>query len=70
MPGAAYARNTGDDFFIGRYAESVAIPYYQGWSYFKGKIDEVRLSRGEPTEDWIRLCFMNQKADDGLVVMK
>jgi len=68
MPGAAYARNTGDDFFIGRYAESVAIPYYQGWSYFKGKIDEVRLSRGEPTEDWIRLCFMNQKADDALVV--
>ena len=66
MPGV-YARNTGDDFSIGRYGRSVTIPYYQGWSYFKGMVDEVRVSSVVPTADWIRLCYMNQKADDALV---
>jgi hypothetical protein len=66
----SYARNTGDNFSIGRYGRSVAIPYYQGWSYFKGRVDEVRISKGELTSDWIRLCYMNQKTDDALVVFK
>jgi hypothetical protein len=69
MPGS-YARNNGDDFSIGRYGHSVIIPYYQGWSYFKGRIDEVRVSSGALTADWIRLCYMNQKSDDKLVVFK
>jgi hypothetical protein len=67
MPGS-YARNAGDNFSIGRYERSVNIPYYQGWSYFKGSVDEVRVSRGAPTADWIKLCYMNQKSDDALVV--
>jgi hypothetical protein len=69
MPGD-YTRNTGDNFTIGRYGRSVSIPYYQGWSYFKGSVDEVRISRGIPGADWIRLCYMNQKAGDALVVFK
>jgi hypothetical protein len=69
MPGD-YDRNTGDNFSIGRYGRSVTIPYYQGWSYFKGRVDEVRVTRGPMTADWIRLCYMNQKAEDGLVVFE
>lgn len=67
MPGSA-ARNTSDDFSIGRYGHSVTLPRYQGWSYFKGRVDEVRVARGALTADWIRLSYMNQKADDALVV--
>ncbi|MBN2036144.1 MAG: DUF2341 domain-containing protein [Chitinispirillaceae bacterium] len=63
-----YARNTGDNFTIGRYGRPVQIPYYQGWSYFKGRIDEVRVSRGALSADWIKLCYMNQKPDDALIV--
>ncbi|MBN1306693.1 MAG: LamG domain-containing protein, partial [Chitinispirillaceae bacterium] len=63
----AYGRNTGDDFTIGRHGRSVTIPHYQGWSYFNGRIDEVRVSRMAPDDDWIRLCYMNQKTDDALV---
>ena len=37
---------------------------------FKGKIDEVRLSNVSCSMDWIRLCYMNQKIDDALVVFK
>jgi hypothetical protein len=69
MPGS-YDRNTGDNFTVGRYGHSVTIPFYQGWSYFKGRVDEVRVSNGAITADWIRLCYMNQKADDKLVVFE
>ena len=69
MP-ASSSRNTGDNFFIGSYGRSVTIPYLQGWSYFHGKIDEVRVSNVARSDDWIRLCYMNQKADDALVVFE
>jgi hypothetical protein len=38
--------------------------------YFKGMLDEVRISSGACSADWIRLCYMNQKSDDALVVFK
>ncbi|MBN2036567.1 MAG: DUF2341 domain-containing protein [Chitinispirillaceae bacterium] len=63
----SYSRVTSDNFTIGRYARSVTIPYYQGLSYFNGRIDEVRVSSRVPGADWIKLCYMNQKADDALV---
>jgi hypothetical protein len=63
----AYTRVTSDNFTLGRYPRSVTIPYYQGWSYFNGKIDEVRVSNGAPSADWIKLCYMNQKSGDALV---
>jgi hypothetical protein len=65
-----YTRNTGDNFMIGRYARLVTIPYYEGWCYFDGKVDEVRVSSVVPSADWIKLCYMNQRADDKLVVFK
>ncbi len=66
MPGN-YPRNRGDDFHIGRFGRQVAIPYYQGWSYFRGRIDEVRVSSISLTDDWIKLSYMNQKEEDALV---
>ncbi|MBN1130893.1 MAG: DUF2341 domain-containing protein [Chitinispirillaceae bacterium] len=62
-----YSRNTGDDFSIGRYARQVLIPYYEGWCYFNGRIDEVRVMSFAPGPDWIKLCYMNQRVDDKLV---
>lgn len=62
-----YSRNTSDDFTIGSYGRTVEIPYKQGWSYFKGKIDEVRVLSVPLSDDWILLCYKNQKIDDELV---
>jgi hypothetical protein len=69
MPGD-YPRHSGDNFTIGKFGRSVAIPYYQGWSYFNGRIDEVRVSSLALTADWIKLCYMNQKENDFLVVFE
>lgn len=66
MPGE-YERNTSDNFTIGSHGRSVEIPYYQGWSFFNGLIDEVRVSSIARSEDWVKLCYMNQKVDDALV---
>ncbi len=66
----AYARNAGDDFIIGRYARQVTIPSNEGWCYFKGMIDEVRVMNVALTADWIKLSYMNQKAEDVLVNLK
>ncbi len=62
-----YPRNTGDDFMIGRNARLVTIPYNEGWSYFKGMIDEVRVMNTAVSADWIKLSYMNQKTEDRLV---
>jgi hypothetical protein len=62
-----YTRNTGDDFTIGRHARQVTIPYGEGWCYFNGKIDEVRVMNRVPSPEWIRLSYMNQKTADALV---
>lgn len=67
MNGASYERNTTDNFSIGSFGRAVTIPYQQGWSYFYGKIDEVRVQNTVVSDDWIKLCYMNQKADDALV---
>jgi hypothetical protein len=37
---------------------------------FSGRIDEVRVFRAPVSIDYIRLCYMNQKAQDALVVFK
>jgi hypothetical protein len=36
----------------------------------RGSIDEVRVDRVVRSPEWIRLCFMNQRPDDRLVVVK
>jgi hypothetical protein len=62
-----YTRNTGDDFMIGRNARLGTIPYNEGWCYFKGAADEVRVMNVAVSADWIKLSYMNQKAEDRLV---
>jgi hypothetical protein len=37
---------------------------------FIGRIDEVRVSKTVLSTDWITLCYMNQKAQDQLVMFK
>ncbi|MBN1758740.1 MAG: DUF2341 domain-containing protein [Chitinispirillaceae bacterium] len=56
-------RDQTRNFAIGRLPDG---PSY----YFSGIIDEVRVSGNEPTSDYIKLCYMNQRADDKLVVLK
>jgi hypothetical protein len=34
---------------------------------FVGQIDEVRVNSKALTPDWMKLCFMNQKAQDALI---
>ena len=60
------ARNTADDFSIGKYLRYAAYTG-QGYSWFDGKIDEVRISSRSLGADWIKLCYMNQKDPDVLL---
>jgi hypothetical protein len=56
-------RDQTNNFTIGKLPDS---PSY----YFAGKIDEVRVSSGQLSGDWIRLCYMNQRSDDKLITYK
>jgi hypothetical protein len=64
------SRNTGNDLTIGRYAKLVTVPISEGYCYFKGGIDEVRILSAAQSPDWVRLCYMNQRSDDRLVQFK
>jgi Domain of unknown function (DUF2341). len=57
-------RNTGFDLNIGRRTDSPSDRYW------KGKIDEICVSDVIRSADWIKLCFMNQKAVDVLISFK
>jgi Concanavalin A-like lectin/glucanases superfamily/Domain of unknown function (DUF2341) len=37
---------------------------------FTGRIDEVRVCNEMRSADWVKLCYMNQKQNDALVVIK
>jgi len=65
-PGTA-SRNAGFDFFIGRTIKTSGDTTAY---FFKGILDEVRISSVAPSADWVKLSYMNQKADDALVVFK
>ncbi|NLG19587.1 MAG: DUF2341 domain-containing protein [Fibrobacter sp.] len=64
------SRDTTNDFTIGRFLKEATFPEKFGFCFFKGKIDEVRISSMAYSSDWIRLCFMNQRSDDKLVSYK
>ncbi|MBN1575480.1 MAG: DUF2341 domain-containing protein [Chitinispirillaceae bacterium] len=69
----AVSRNTANDLYIGRFKDSVTVPPVQtgvGYNYFKGSIDEVRIISAAQSPDWVRLCYMNQRPDDRLVVFR
>lgn len=61
------ARDTTDDFSIGAFLHSVT-DWNQGYAYFSGAIDEVEVSSIPRSADWIKLCYMNQRTDDKLIV--
>jgi hypothetical protein len=63
---SSYSRDTGHDITVGRAAATDFSPLY----FFKGKIDEARIDDRARSADWIKLCFMNQKAEDALVIVK
>lgn len=70
---AAPPASTGsslNDLFIGRFSKGLPVPANDGFSYFKGSIDEIRIMNIARNPDWIRLCYMNQRSDDRLVVFK
>jgi hypothetical protein len=65
------ARNDGSDIQLGRFHERMASwGDIEGYCPFKGKIDEVRVSNVARNASWIRLCYMNQKTDDKLIIFK
>ena len=56
------------NFSIGRCAASYAAPANSNnYLAFKGKIDEVRIAAVHFSADWVKLSYMNQKAQDALV---
>jgi hypothetical protein len=38
--------------------------------YFHGALDEIRMHNRAVSADWIKLCYMNQKADDRLILWR
>ena len=63
------SRNNSDDVTIGRFQNYVKYEN-EGFCFFDGKIDEVRISNVARSADWIKLCFMNQRGDDKLLGFK
>jgi hypothetical protein len=64
------SRGALEDFAIGRFMKEATFPANFGYCFFKGEIDEVRVSNVARSPDWIRLCYMNQRGDDKLVQFK
>ena len=61
-------RNSQSDFSIGAYlAYVLTTEVNEGYCFFNGKIDEVRVSNIILSADWIKLCYMNQKTPDALI---
>lgn len=57
-----YYAGLGTDTYIGKHGNGKTS------FNFIGQIDEVRVNKNAMDPDWIRLCFMNQKAQDALIV--
>ena len=55
------------DVAIGKVNENDAD---KGDWFFNGIIDEVRIHSVSLSSDWVRLCYMNQRNDDKLVIVK
>ena len=63
-------RETGNDLTIGRYIQANEEGDADGFCYFNGLIDEVRICNRALSTSWIKLCYMNQKTMDALVTFK
>lgn len=68
---SSLSRNTSYDLSIGKFLEMITLPNNnEGYCFFKGSIDEVRIMSAARSSDWVRLSYMNQRTDDRLVVFK
>lgn len=65
MLGNGFSRFAGYDLMIGKTngAQMPGFPYY-----FHGILDEIRINSRALSADWIKLCYMNQKQQDALMV--
>ena len=61
------ARDASNDLSIGAFLHEVTIPGNDGYCFFNGMIDEVRICDKARTSEWIRLSYMNQRSDDKLL---
>jgi len=59
-----YYAGLGADTYIGVHGNGKKI------FNFVGQVDEVRVNRISVTSDWIKLCFMNQKEIERLIIFK
>jgi hypothetical protein len=67
----SYSRNTSNDLSIGKFLKANNIMNFEdSYCFFKGCIDEVRILNAAQSPDWVRLCYMNQRAEDRLVAFK
>ncbi|MBN1575649.1 MAG: DUF2341 domain-containing protein [Chitinispirillaceae bacterium] len=65
------ARTTTSDLIIGRFNDRMASPNdNEGYCPFNGRIDEVRICGIARSAAWVRLCYMNQRAENKLVIFK
>ncbi len=65
-----YVRDTSKNLTIGRFMEDIDFPMPDGYSFFQGKIDEVRVSDRIRSADWIRLNFINQSNEDVFITFE
>lgn len=70
LPSGTIPRSSPYDLFIGRFSSGLPSPFDQGYCYFRGSIDELRISSRAYSENWIKLCYMNQRVDNKLVVFE
>ena len=61
---------TANDLSIGKFLSEITVPINEGFCFFKGSIDEVRICSAARSPNWILLCYMNQRTDDRLVRFK
>lgn len=66
----AVSRNTSNDLYIGKFSKAVTVPVSEGFCFFNGSIDEVRIINTAQSPDWVRLCYMNQRPDNRLVIFR
>ena len=71
-PNNNFSRDMSNDLSIGKFLPAVDMQGVVDSSdgFFKGSIDEVRILNAAQSPDWVRLCYMNQRAEDRLVVFK
>jgi len=70
LPSGTIARSSPYNLYIGRFSNGLPSPIDQGYCYFRGRIDELRISSTPRSADWVRLSYMNQRENGTLIRFK